>query len=108
MKCLQIINQELIINKLVTEIISNINMKAFLYKTIFVGLLSTLVNSNYSGPWDNQEDCDHPEKMKEKECFCYTTPENDFEYRHSSISVVSISAIFDLTRFIVLSYFPLL
>ena len=27
-------------------------------------------------------------------------------YRHSSISVVSISAIFDLTRFIILSYFP--
>ena len=106
MKCLQIINQGSIINKLVTEIISNINMKAFLYKTIFVGLLSTLVNSNYSGPWDKQEDCDHPEKMKEKECFCYTTPENDFEYRHSSISVVSISAIFYLTLFIILSYFP--
>ena len=61
--------------------ISIINMEAFLYKTIFVGLLVTLVNSNYSGPWDdNQEDCDHPENMKEKECFCYTTPENDFEY----------------------------
>ena len=27
-------------------------------------------------------------------------------YRHSSISAVSISAIFDLTRFIILSYFP--
>ena len=40
---------------------------------------------------------------KEKECFCYTTPENDFEYRHSSISTVSIPAIFDLMRFIILS-----
>ena len=58
----------------------SINMEAFLYKTIFVVLLCTLVKSNYSGPWDNQEDCDHPENMKEKECFCYTTPENDFEY----------------------------
>ena len=28
------------------------------------------------------------------------------KYRHSSISVVSISAIFALTRFIILSYFP--
>ena len=27
-------------------------------------------------------------------------------YRHSSISAVSISAVFDLTRFIILSYFP--
>ena len=27
-------------------------------------------------------------------------------YRHSSISAVSISRIFDLTRFIILSYFP--
>ena len=27
-------------------------------------------------------------------------------YRHSSISAVSISAIFDLLRFIILSYFP--
>ena len=27
-------------------------------------------------------------------------------YRHSLISVASISAIFDLTRFIILSYFP--
>ena len=86
--------------------ISIINMEAFLYKTIFVGFLVKLVNSNYSGPWDDQEDCDHPETMKEKECFCYTTPENDFEYRHSLISAVSISAIFDLAWFIILSYFP--
>ena len=28
------------------------------------------------------------------------------KYRHSLISAVSISAIFDLTRFIILSYFP--
>ena len=45
--------------------ISIINMESFLYKIIFVGLLVKLVNSNYSGPWDNQEeDCDHPENMK--------------------------------------------
>ena len=33
---------------------------------------------------------------------------NDYlvQYRHSSISVVSISAVFDLPRFIILSYFP--
>ena len=66
-------------------------MSLFLYRTIFVGLLVTLVNSNYSGPWDNQEnysgpwddqdDCNHPEKqLKEKKCFCYTKPENDFEW----------------------------
>ena len=30
----------------------------------------------------------------------------NYQYRHSSISAVSISAIFDLTRFIILSYFP--
>ena len=29
-----------------------------------------------------------------------------FVYRHSSISAVSISAVFDLPRFIILSYFP--
>ena len=34
--------------------------------------------------------------------------EDGGQYRHSSISAVSISAIFDLTRFIILSYFPLL
>jgi hypothetical protein len=29
----------------------------------------------------------------------------DWQYRHSLISAVSISAIFDLTRFIILSHF---
>ena len=31
---------------------------------------------------------------------------HEVKYRHSSISTVSISAIFDLLRFINLSYFP--
>ena len=35
--------------------------------------------------------------------FAYTQV---FNYRHSSISAVSISAVFNLTRFIILSYFP--
>ena len=32
--------------------------------------------------------------------------QKEFLYRHSSISAVSISAVFDLLRFIILSYFP--
>ena len=41
----------------------------------------------------------------------YPSSHFDFEsvltqYRHSLISAVSISAIFDLTQFIILTYFP--
>ena len=40
--------------------------------------------------------------------FWYTGSPNTkgIKYRHSLISVVSISVIFDLQRFIILSYFP--
>ena len=36
----------------------------------------------------------------------YVPPSVKLDYRHSSISAVPISAIFDLPRFIILSYFP--
>ena len=36
----------------------------------------------------------------------FSTRKLQVQYRHSLISLVSISAIFDLPRFIILSYFP--
>ena len=60
------------------------------------------------GPQDLNPECKGKETLRQVlfYLFCDSSKKLGSEYKHSSISAVSISAIFNSTRFIILSYFP--
>ena len=75
-----------------------------MYKKVYIFNWLVIFLKFWSNKWSRRSKYGNPRHLWNQKDFIFSHKIN--KYRHSLISAVSISAIFDLVRFIILSYFP--